>query len=48
MAKIRIALMQLLPGKSRQENLHKGLAACRAARKAGARSEEHTSELQSR
>ena len=36
MAKIRIALMQLLPGKSRQENLHKGLAACRAARKAGA------------
>lgn len=36
MAKIRIALMQLLPGKSQQENLRKGLAACRAARKAGA------------
>ena len=36
MGKLNIALLQLLPGKSLQENLEKGLFACRRAKELGA------------
>lgn len=36
MKELRVALLQLLPGKSLQENLQKGLAACRKAKEMGA------------
>lgn len=36
MERFRVALLQLLPGKSREENLEKGLDACRRAGAAGA------------
>lgn len=36
MKELRVALLQLLPGRSLQENLQKGLAACRKAKEMGA------------
>ena len=36
MDKLKIALLQLLPGKTQEENLEKGLAACKKARELGA------------
>lgn len=36
MKNLHIALLQILPGRSRQENLQKGLEACRKAKAAGA------------
>ena len=36
MAKLKIALLQILPGKTTEENFEKGISACRTAKKAGA------------
>ena len=37
MDELRIALLQLLPGHTQEENLQKGLAACKKAKALGAR-----------